>query len=132
MAEGAPLLRAYRLIPIEGSNPSLSANASLFLWISFKSTYCPAWFSRVSSSVVAMQREESWLSSSCPTARWVVCCPWLLPVALLMASRFGLVTLIAKGYGILTCGFIAVFVVPVLTIGIYRIITLGKSKQMGN
>ncbi len=25
MAEGAPLLRAYRLIPIEGSNPSLSA-----------------------------------------------------------------------------------------------------------
>ena len=25
MAEGAPLLRVYRLIPIEGSNPSLSA-----------------------------------------------------------------------------------------------------------
>ncbi len=25
MAEGAPLLRAYRLTPIEGSNPSLSA-----------------------------------------------------------------------------------------------------------
>jgi hypothetical protein len=25
VAEGAPLLRAYRLIPIEGSNPSLSA-----------------------------------------------------------------------------------------------------------
>ena len=26
MAEGAPLLRAYRVKPIEGSNPSLSAN----------------------------------------------------------------------------------------------------------
>ena len=25
VAEGAPLLRAYRLTPIEGSNPSLSA-----------------------------------------------------------------------------------------------------------
>ena len=25
MAEGAPLLRAYRVKPIEGSNPSLSA-----------------------------------------------------------------------------------------------------------
>ena len=25
MAEGAPLLRVYRFIPIEGSNPSLSA-----------------------------------------------------------------------------------------------------------
>ncbi len=29
MAEGAPLLRAYRLIPIEGSNPSLSARQIL-------------------------------------------------------------------------------------------------------
>ena len=26
MAEGAPLLRAYRVKPIEGSNPSISAN----------------------------------------------------------------------------------------------------------
>ena len=28
VAEGAPLLRVYRLTPIEGSNPSLSANLS--------------------------------------------------------------------------------------------------------
>jgi hypothetical protein len=30
VAEGAPLLRAYRLIPIEGSNPSLSAIYVIF------------------------------------------------------------------------------------------------------
>lgn len=53
----------------------------------------------------------------------------MLLVAILMASMFGLVTLIARGYGILTFGFIAVFVVPVLTIGVYRIITLGKSNE---
>ena len=46
----------------------------------------------------------------------------MLLVALLLASRFGLVNLIANGYGLLTFGFIAVFVLPVLTIGVYKII----------
>ncbi|MBL4802051.1 MAG: hypothetical protein JKY45_09160 [Emcibacter sp.] len=45
----------------------------------------------------------------------------LLLAALVLASAFGLVSLIANGYGLLTFGFIAVFVVPVLTIGIYKI-----------
>jgi uncharacterized membrane protein YkvI len=53
----------------------------------------------------------------------------MLLVAILMASLFGLVTLIARGYGILTFGFIAVFVIPVLTIGVYRIITIAKSNE---
>ena len=35
MAEGAPLLRAYRVKPIEGSNPSLSANFSLVVILSY-------------------------------------------------------------------------------------------------
>ena len=56
----------------------------------------------------------------------------MLLVAIVMASRFGLVTLIAKGYGMLTFGFIAVFVVPVLTIGIYRIITIDRSNAVEN
>jgi uncharacterized membrane protein YkvI len=46
----------------------------------------------------------------------------LLLVALLLASQFGLVSLIANGYGLLTFGFIAVFVIPVLTVGVYKII----------
>lgn len=36
-------------------------------------------------------------------------------------SRFGLVGLIAKGYGTLTLAFIAIYVVPVLTLGVIRI-----------
>ncbi|HEX9728687.1 MAG TPA: hypothetical protein VGA37_09295 [Gemmatimonadales bacterium] len=36
-------------------------------------------------------------------------------------SRFGLIDLIAKGYGTLTWAFIAVFVIPVLTWGVWKI-----------
>jgi uncharacterized membrane protein YkvI len=36
-------------------------------------------------------------------------------------SRFGLIDLIARGYGTLTVGFILVYVIPVLTLGVYRI-----------
>lgn len=47
----------------------------------------------------------------------------LLVVALIMASEFGLLMLIANGYGMLTFGFIAVFVFLVLTRGLYKIMT---------
>lgn len=53
---------------------------------------------------------------------------WLRPavaIALLAAgaalSRFGLIDLIARGYGTLTLAIIAVYVVPVLTIGVWRL-----------
>lgn len=53
---------------------------------------------------------------------------WFRPavaVALLLAAtglaRFGLVALIARGYGTLTWAFLAVFVVPVLTWGVWRL-----------
>ena len=35
--------------------------------------------------------------------------------------RIGLIDLIARGYGTLTLGFIAVYVIPVLTLGVWRI-----------
>jgi len=38
-------------------------------------------------------------------------------------SSFGLVSLIAKGYGTVTWGFLAIFVLPVLTLGAYRVFT---------
>ena len=41
-------------------------------------------------------------------------------------SAFGLTGLIARGYGTLTLGFIAVYVVPVLTVGLWKIRT-GRS-----
>ena len=53
---------------------------------------------------------------------------WARPaiaVALLLAgaliSRFGLVELIARGYGALTWFFMAIVVVPLLTIGVFKI-----------
>lgn len=38
-------------------------------------------------------------------------------------SRFGLIDLIARGYGTLTIGFIVVYVIPVLTWGVWKIRT---------
>jgi len=61
-------------------------------------------------------------------ARWVrpTVAVALLTVATFM-SRFGLTDLIARGYGTLTIGFIVVYVVPVLTIGVWKIRTSGRS-----
>ncbi|MFT5759595.1 MAG: putative membrane protein YkvI [Alteromonadaceae bacterium] len=47
---------------------------------------------------------------------------FLLIIALFMATSFGLVNLIANGYGLLTIGFIIVMVLPILTIGLYKVI----------
>lgn len=44
-----------------------------------------------------------------------------LAVALLLAARFGLIELIARGYGTLTWIFIAVFALPLLTRGAWKI-----------
>ncbi len=54
-----------------------------------------------------------------PSARPVIAV-LLLIVGALVAS-FGLIDLIAKGYGTLTWLFLLVFVVPVLTVGIRKI-----------
>jgi uncharacterized membrane protein YkvI len=42
-----------------------------------------------------------------------------------VVARFGLIDLIAAGYGTLTLAMIAVYVVPVLTLGVWRIRTHG-------
>jgi uncharacterized membrane protein YkvI len=44
------------------------------------------------------------------------------------ASAVGLVGLIAKGYGLLTYAFIALLVVPVLTLGLWRIRSLTSAR----
>ena len=55
---------------------------------------------------------------------------WVRPVVAMgllglgtVISSFGLIGLIARGYGTLTLGFILVYVIPVLTIGVWRIWT---------
>ena len=41
-------------------------------------------------------------------------------------STFGLTGLIAKGYGTICWGFLIVYVIPMLTLGIYKISKAGK------
>lgn len=50
----------------------------------------------------------------------------IMVVAIFLASRFGLVELIAKGYRGLTVLFLIVYIVPLLTVGIWRL-RYGKS-----
>ena len=46
----------------------------------------------------------------------------LLFIALVLATNVGLVGLIAHGYGVITWGFIALFVLPTVTVGLYRVV----------
>jgi uncharacterized membrane protein YkvI len=48
-----------------------------------------------------------------------------------VADAVGLVGLIAKGYGLLTYAFIALVVVPVLTVGIWKIRRLPPQAPAG-
>lgn len=45
----------------------------------------------------------------------------MLTVSIFLADRFGLVTLIAKGYTLLAWVFLAVYVVPLMTYGVWRL-----------
>ena len=46
----------------------------------------------------------------------------ILILAVFIADAVGIVKLIAKGYGAITWGFMIAFVIPVLTIGVWRIV----------
>ena len=45
----------------------------------------------------------------------------ILGFAIFIADRFGIVALVAKGYGSITSGFLIIYVLPVLTIGSWRV-----------
>ncbi|MBW3554808.1 MAG: hypothetical protein KY466_14950, partial [Gemmatimonadetes bacterium] len=53
-------------------------------------------------------------------------------IALSLAlGSFGLIALIARGYGTIAWGFLAVYVVPVMSYGVYRIATHGGQAPGG-
>lgn len=62
-------------------------------------------------------------------ARAAVAAVLLLFTSLL--ARFGLVDLIARGYGTIAWGFLILFVIPVLTIGTYRVLARGERTTIG-
>jgi uncharacterized membrane protein YkvI len=45
-----------------------------------------------------------------------------LLISAVVIARFGLIALVAKGYGTVTWGFWLVFVIPVLTLGVWRVL----------
>jgi uncharacterized membrane protein YkvI len=46
----------------------------------------------------------------------------LLIISIFIANAVGLISLIAKGYGFITWGYWIIFVIPVLTIGLKKVI----------
>jgi uncharacterized membrane protein YkvI len=56
--------------------------------------------------------------------------PLIATVILLIAfglSTFGLIDLIAKGYGTISWGFFVVFIIPLMTIGIYKLVKMRRN-----
>jgi uncharacterized membrane protein YkvI len=51
----------------------------------------------------------------------LACSLTLLVCAVFLANRFGLVTLIAKGYRFLAWAFLAVYVLPLFTLGSWKL-----------
>jgi uncharacterized membrane protein YkvI len=46
----------------------------------------------------------------------------LMIVSTVIAARTGIINLVARGYGVITYGFILVFILPMLTVGVWRIV----------
>lgn len=64
--------------------------------------------------------------SEMPAYMRVVVAISILLIAVFLANALGLIGLIADGYGLITWGFIAVYVVPVIIVGLVRILRSGR------
>jgi uncharacterized membrane protein YkvI len=52
----------------------------------------------------------------------------VLVISIFVADRYGLVTLIAKGYRLLSYVFLAVYVLPVMTVGVWRVFDWNRNR----
>lgn len=52
----------------------------------------------------------------------------VLVASIFVADRFGLVALIANGYRILSYAFLAVYVLPVMTYGVWRLFDWNRKR----
>jgi len=79
------------------------------------------------------ERLDTWATARMgkPLPRWLHVCVAI--VALLISAvlgQFGIIDLIAKGYGTIAWGFLIVFIIPIMTMGIYRIYSSRRSPAM--
>ena len=61
-----------------------------------------------------------------PAARRLAVAVVALLIAVVLADRIGLIDLIAKGYGTLTWLFLAIFILPLCTVGAWKILNSNK------
>jgi len=55
---------------------------------------------------------------------------FFMVMAIFVSEKFGLITLISKGYGYMTYVILALFIVPLLTVGVAKIVGSGGRKMM--
>ena len=61
---------------------------------------------------------------------WIVPCLTIILLAVgVFIAQFGLIGLIAKGYGTITWGFFIFYVIPIVTLGIVKIRNNDKQLQ---
>jgi uncharacterized membrane protein YkvI len=46
----------------------------------------------------------------------------VLMFSVFLADRVGIIALVARGYGSITYGFLAIFVLPIMTLGLFRVL----------
>lgn len=77
----------------------------------------------VNERIAAAYRRRN--GSELPALARFVIAGALLVISIFLAARFGLVTLIARGYRLLAYAMLAIYVIPLMTVGVWK---LGKAE----
>ena len=121
---GEPLPSDFLLKQLEFPAFHYLFQLMIFLALLESGTGCVHAFNERVAEAYAMRRGRS-LSKAALLAITAV----LLLGSIFLAARFGLVTLIARGYRGLAYLFLGVFVLPVMTLGVWQLFKSSKSRQ---
>jgi uncharacterized membrane protein YkvI len=75
----------------------------------------------VNERIAAAFRERT--GRQIPNRARLICAAAILAGSIFLASRFGLVTLIARGYRLLACLILVLYVLPLMTLGLWRVVS---------
>jgi uncharacterized membrane protein YkvI len=79
------------------------------------------------------ERLDAWATDKMGTTlpRWLHVCVAIGALLISAAlGQFGIIALIAKGYGTIAWGFLIIFIIPIMTIGVYKIYISSRSPGM--